>query len=706
MGKVIREGQFRFGAVAVAIGIVCLCVTILAALWCGRWSNDHMRAVEQQRLAELSTVFANQIDTKRIAKLQRPADAVSNEYDQQLSQLERLRKAVPELAECFVIRLQDSSSRVLLDTGRGNDAVKNSIHERYELMEEFTPLPSEALIANLTGRVQVASEPVRQFGREVRRAYAPIVDSQNKPIAILVLSLPASPGPMWVFDSLTANFPIATEVAALLALVVWLFLRRTAGKDATGITRVDLRPRIVKWMIADCIFIAFAIATVVGVRYMFFQQQNAIASLRASDSRQITLEQSISVSKIENVPQIKHQLTRESAIQSELRSQLDTFNRFIVAGFVAMCGLALGALFALRVAFKTHLRLQEAQEDAEWHRSQHEQLIEGLPIGFYAAESSKIVFSNSSMDLLMGRNEGQDIDQAFKESLLPADVDGVVDVLKRAENAGHAFDFTFRFGRSLTDARIIETRGVPIFDAEGNPSRTVAFAMDVTAQMRAQNLAERRQHEAEEANRMLRKALEDGETNFEATVYALVKAVEAKDVYTAGHSERVMDYSVRIGRALGLNETQMRTLRMGTLIHDVGKIGIPDSILSKPDRLTQEEFALIKQHPEIGVRMIEGIPAFRDCIPIVLYHHERLDGRGYPFGLTAESIPLLVRISTVADCFDAMTSDRAYRKGRNAVQALGDLAIDAEKGSLDGKIVETLADIVLSGEILRLERAA
>ncbi len=200
--------------------------------------------------------------------------------------------------------------------------------------------------------------------------------------------------------------------------------------------------------------------------------------------------------------------------------------------------------------------------------------------------------------------------------------------------------------------------------------------------------------EIEAANQILRETLGELQDNFEAMVQAWVRAVEAKDRYTAGHSERVMGYSIAIGRRLELTDHELRVLEMGTLIHDIGKIGIPDEILTKPSRLTDEEIAVIRTHPHVGFRMISNIPLFRECAPIVLWHHEKLDGSGYPDGLRGGEIPLLVRISTVADMFDAMTSARAYRDGMDAQAAFDILRKDAEKGALDPKIVEILAEIV------------
>lgn len=137
--------------------------------------------------------------------------------------------------------------------------------------------------------------------------------------------------------------------------------------------------------------------------------------------------------------------------------------------------------------------------------------------------------------------------------------------------------------------------------------------------------------------------------------------VEAKDNYTRGHSDRVSEYSVLIGKKLGLPPKDLETLKIGGLFHDIGKIGISDSILLKNGKLTNEEYDEIKTHPIIGKNILSNAAIFQDIIPIVLYHHEKYDGKGYPYGLSDKDIPLLARIVAVADAFDAMTSRRSYR---------------------------------------------
>ncbi len=162
-----------------------------------------------------------------------------------------------------------------------------------------------------------------------------------------------------------------------------------------------------------------------------------------------------------------------------------------------------------------------------------------------------------------------------------------------------------------------------------------------------------------------------------STVKSLVAAVDAKDPYTRGHSERVHYLALRTGEQLGLGAEELRSLSWAALLHDIGKIAIPNAILCKPGKLTSEEWDIIRTHPERGCRVIEPIPQLADSLPGIRHHHERWDGAGYPAGLAQESIPLQARIIAVADAFDAITSDRAYVTASTCEKALGILDTNA-----------------------------
>ena len=163
-------------------------------------------------------------------------------------------------------------------------------------------------------------------------------------------------------------------------------------------------------------------------------------------------------------------------------------------------------------------------------------------------------------------------------------------------------------------------------------------------------------------NEELKEKNEEIEKAYLESIETLRYTVEAKDSYTRGHSDRVSAFSVLIGKYLGLSEGDLRILRIGGLFHDIGKIGVPDSVLLKEGKLTDDEYSEIKNHPSIGKQILSNATIFKDMIPIVYHHHEKFDGTGYPEGLKGDQIPYFARITAVADTFDAMTSNRSYRK--------------------------------------------
>jgi HD-GYP domain-containing protein (c-di-GMP phosphodiesterase class II) len=186
--------------------------------------------------------------------------------------------------------------------------------------------------------------------------------------------------------------------------------------------------------------------------------------------------------------------------------------------------------------------------------------------------------------------------------------------------------------------------------------------------------------------------------SFLATVRSLAQAVDAKDSYTAGHSSRVTAYSVLIAEELKCPEQEVRNIRMSGLLHDVGKIGIRDSVLSKPGKLDDEEFLVMKSHPSVGAGILSPVRQLKEVIPGVLNHHERYDGKGYPMGLQGEDIPLAGRIIGVADAFDAMTSDRVYRPRLSDEVALAELKKHSGT-QFDSRIVKAFLSAYDKGKI-------
>jgi HD-GYP domain-containing protein (c-di-GMP phosphodiesterase class II) len=192
------------------------------------------------------------------------------------------------------------------------------------------------------------------------------------------------------------------------------------------------------------------------------------------------------------------------------------------------------------------------------------------------------------------------------------------------------------------------------------------------------------------------------EAHYTTTMEALVSALEARDPYTEAHAGRIRDMSMAMSRALAVPLESKRSVRLGAILHDVGKIGVRDSILLKPGPLTEHEWDVMRMHPEIGERMLSGIDFLDPALPVIRHHHERWDGRGYPDRLAGEDIPLGARIVAVCDAFDAMTSDRPYRPAMSVEDASEEVLRCAGK-QFDPTCASLLVDIITEAGDERLE---
>lgn len=180
----------------------------------------------------------------------------------------------------------------------------------------------------------------------------------------------------------------------------------------------------------------------------------------------------------------------------------------------------------------------------------------------------------------------------------------------------------------------------------------------------------------------------------ENILFSLASALEAKDPYTRGHSERVAHYAVKLAKAVDLPDKEIEVIRKGALLHDIGKIGIKESILHKPGALNPEEWEHIKQHPQRGYEICCSLKSILPAISVIRDHHERCDGSGYPNGRTAREIPLAGKIGSIADAFDAMTTDRPYRKGMSTLEALKIYENERNSGQWDPHLVDIFVKIL------------
>ena len=191
------------------------------------------------------------------------------------------------------------------------------------------------------------------------------------------------------------------------------------------------------------------------------------------------------------------------------------------------------------------------------------------------------------------------------------------------------------------------------------------------------------------------------ERSYQDTLNAIANSVEMRDHYTVGHTWRVTNFALEVARTLGWSEEKLKDCQMGGILHDVGKIAVDDSILRKPGKLTEEEFAKMKIHPERGARMLRDIEQLRPLIPYCLHHHERYDGKGYPFGLVGENIPIEGRVIAVADAFDAMTSNRPYRKALDPSDAIEEIK-KCSGTQFDPAVADAIVTCYQEGRITRV----
>jgi putative two-component system response regulator len=184
-----------------------------------------------------------------------------------------------------------------------------------------------------------------------------------------------------------------------------------------------------------------------------------------------------------------------------------------------------------------------------------------------------------------------------------------------------------------------------------------------------------------------------------SVVLSLARSIEARDSLNGGHSDRMVSYAVQLGEALGLQEQELQEMQIACLLHDIGKVAVPDNILLKPGPLDAEEMEIVRQHPVTGERICAPLKSLRGILPIIRHHHERMDGSGYPDGLIGEQIPIKARILQIADVYDALITDRPYRMALSPEEALQILDHEVMRGWLDACLVSKFSELRRSGEL-------
>lgn len=189
------------------------------------------------------------------------------------------------------------------------------------------------------------------------------------------------------------------------------------------------------------------------------------------------------------------------------------------------------------------------------------------------------------------------------------------------------------------------------------------------------------------------KAYTDELERAESVLFALARSIEGKDPYTEGHCERLSGYAARLGERVGLAEDQVIALRRAGIVHDIGKVAVPDAILLKPGRLTPDEFRIMQEHPVVGERICAPLKSFRLVLPIIRHHHEKVNGLGYPDGLKGEDIPMTARVLQIVDVYDALTTQRPYKRAFSRAEALEMMEEEVKKGWWDPGIFQEFRQI-------------
>lgn len=325
---------------------------------------------------------------------------------------------------------------------------------------------------------------------------------------------------------------------------------------------------------------------------------------------------------------------------------------------------------------------------------------------FLEVASPYSVFQCNSPEEALGIVKENRVDLVISDFLMPG-INGL-DLLKKIREHDRRITLILLTGYADKDNAIRAINEIDLYYYLEKPWNNWELLKIIENGLEKRSLVdelESRVTELDEANRrverlyrLLERDFQEEMDNVETVLFSLARAIEAKDKYTEGHAERVSRYAVMIGKRMGLDENRLDVIRTAGIIHDIGKIGIPESILNKPDRLSPEEFDRVKKHPLIGEKICGPLNCLRGAIDVVRHHHEKLNGQGYPDGLFGAEVSLEARIMAVADIFDALFSDRPYRARMPLEEALTILEKEAAGGLLDPEVTDVLVNLVRSGE--------
>lgn len=725
-----------------AITFFSLLIAGSAAAWLVFDSATQERiGAEKQHILQSAQLAAQQIKFENLEKLQTPTDDSGTEYESQQTQLTNLLRSTKGLEHIYTLR-EEKGVYYFLNTV----SASSEKNRKGRLLDPLSDVPQGAIEAySGTLDVSATEEHTDRWGTWLS-AYAPIRSETGEVVAVLGVDqslekLHALREPMM------QTLQKALAIIAIVSLAIAWVLSGLVGR-AAKVERGFWNQNVWRMHTAQALLVFIGLGVGVDAALdqsrhgkleshhydlvkssealdqlnQFLSSSNAGQAIEETQIRDLkkTLEAAslgrlgdlVDESQtIENGAKASEQLANESASLAEThRKALESVSKEVEETTAYSWRLpavtllvAFISVLLIRHTGDQNRRLELITKQHTETESRYASVIQHLPVGLFVIENGLCSFGNDewyrqiNLNPTAAQSQGitdQDRSRALIDAIHPEDRDEVGRLFAQASAEAKPFQVQYRLQAQDGSIRHMESRGVPVYNQAGVCESMLAFTLDVTATIQARLAMQSAYDEVEHKNKLLSDALSELERNLESVVRALVKAVEAKDPYTAGHSERVMQYSVWLGQAIGLGPYELRILELGTLVHDVGKIGIPDAILTKPDRLTDEEFEIIRRHPVYGVNIIGNIGLFKECLPIVRWHHERLDGRGYPDGLKADEIPLLVRISAIADIFDAMTSTRAYRSGLALETVLETMNGVAERGEIDAHLFAVFCQVI------------
>jgi len=697
----------------------------------------------RQELMSLAQICALQVDGEAHEKLQAVSQQNSPEYNGQLGRLADVLERTRNVRYIYTVRQVGNKHYFVLDPTPPGDADGDGVDDKSYLLDPMEDVAPAMIKCFETGIPSADAEPFADRWGTWLSAYAPIRDKTGRVVAVLGLDRDYRLIQRDLQDIREAFQSSLLLVGSVSLGVAWLFsgLFGQASNRRSRSRGYHLRRPTIELVLVFAVVALVIDGTIAGFRRtdLTFEQDQIMLNLArlANTDRELTLAGSVGSSRSQVAVQqdlaksptpwmsslFKEELeahklggdpTRETSMPLALATErqmqhvelakvleearaLDA--RLFRVLYVA-AGLAVFAIVILRYASQQDQRMAEVESETSIATAQYQAVVENLPLGLFIVRDGDLSFANQEWERQADREDTETRLEALRRGLHPEDRDAVMAAILGADEQGTPFELTCRFVGRDGSISHIQCKGEPIFDRDGEYQHLLCFHADLTAIVEAKLAVQKAYGELESKNQLLSAALAELEENLESIVRSLVRAVEAKDPYTAGHSERVKQYSLWLGEELGLGPYEMRILELGSLVHDVGKIGIPDHILTKPADLTQAEYECVKQHPVFGVKIMEGVGVFDECLPIVRWHHERLDGTGYPDGLRGDEIPFLVRITAIADVFDAMVSTRAYRKGLEVDYVLDHLVESAQKGQVDETLARIFVDVIRRRGIL------